>query len=284
MSTIDPLGNLWCPQTRDVKTLVSNTLQRAIDLTNFTRFPSTQLTEGSFTILPKDADSFFRFIQECAKKFEELICPANGITRFLGNGSFRCTLGFPSYRSPSNLIFVTKRNLDKTQLNKDGFLPVFLSPDEREVFYRGKDKPSVDTPIQLLLYKKFPKINYMVHSHCYVEGAPFTSSAIPCGAIEEVEEVKKVLNSLIEARGKELTSAAVNLKGHGSLLLSEKVEELYPYFFQFKTKTIPEPLYQDLDKETIWERHAKLMSGLGFKTTDLSSLSEFLSLLEEAPE
>ena len=35
-------------------------------------------------------------------------------------------------------------------------------------------KPSVDSSIQVRLYRILPEINYIVHAHCYAEGAPFT--------------------------------------------------------------------------------------------------------------
>jgi hypothetical protein len=45
--------------------------------------------------------------------------------------------------------------------------------------YYGNKKPSVDTPVQLMIYQNAPAINYMIHGHYYVYGAPFTKSFYP---------------------------------------------------------------------------------------------------------
>lgn len=57
--------------------------------------------------------------------------------------------------------------------------------------YYGDYKPSVDTPSQIMLYQAYPKVNYMLHGHVYIDGFPFTNRCIPCGAIEEAHEIKK---------------------------------------------------------------------------------------------
>ena len=51
----------------------------------------------------------------------------------------------------------------------------------------------MDTPVQVRLYKTIPHINYIVHGHVYVKGAPFTKEAIPCGALEEVDEIMELI-------------------------------------------------------------------------------------------
>jgi hypothetical protein len=64
----------------------------------------------------------------------------------------------------------------------------------------------------------------MIHSHCYVEGAPFTTMSVPCGAIEEVEEVLTALNENYgDLNGKRYI---LNLIGHGSLIMGECVDDL----------------------------------------------------------
>ena len=98
-----------------------------------------------------------------------------------------------------------------------------------KVKYYGNEKPSIDTPIQILLYQNFPKINFMLHSHVYVDepSSVFTSNPIPCGAIEEVKEILMCVKLDFE---KEVYY--INLKGHGSLIMASSPK----YFENLKYK------------------------------------------------
>ena len=51
----------------------------------------------------------------------------------------------------------------------------------------------------------------MLHSHVFVKDALCTNSIIPCGAIEEADEVISLFPDKLK------TNFAVNLKGHGSI-------------------------------------------------------------------
>jgi hypothetical protein len=126
----------------------------------------------------------------------------------LGNASFRCESGFPSFRGKGK-IYVTRRNIDKRNLGINSFVAVEDTPEH--VSYYGDDKPSVDTPIQLALYKTLPRINFMIHSHAYIYGAPMTKKIIPCGVLEEIEEI------LWAIPDGDLNWFFVNLLGHGSI-------------------------------------------------------------------
>jgi hypothetical protein len=133
----------------------------------------------------------------------------------MGNASFRCMKGFPSFRK-EKLIFVSRRNLDKRGIESNSFVAVEANLDK--VNYFGVKKPSVDTPIQLRLYANYPGINFMLHSHNYILDAPFTKRIIPCGALEEAEEITNLLPE------KSLKMFYVNLRGHGSIAASNDVE------------------------------------------------------------
>lgn len=61
---------------------------------------------------------------------------------------------------------------------------------------------------------------YIVHGHVYVDGAPMTHSKIPCGHIEEFDEIAALFPDA------EQTNFAVNLKGHGCLILANSLEFL----------------------------------------------------------
>ena len=59
----------------------------------------------------------------------------------------------------------------------------------------------------------------MIHSHVFVKDALITDKMIPCGALEEVNEIMK----LIYNNG--LTSDfSINLKGHGSISFASNID------------------------------------------------------------
>ena len=116
--------------------------------------------------------------------------------------------------------------------------------DDR-LMYCGNDKPSVDTPVQIRLYKAFPQINYMLHSHCYIKNAPFTRTAIPCGAIEEADEVINALASY-KIDNKIPQMFAINLIGHGSIVMWNNIEQFHKEIeptLEYYKREMPEIMY-----------------------------------------
>lgn len=232
MMVFDPLGTMYYNGT-DIEKMTASLLKRAKKLTTFTRVPTTKVQSDEIPEVPNETE-FFDFAHNCADIFYNLIRPAEGTARFLGNMSFRCQNGFPSFRGKDNIIYVSRRNVNKADIEASSFVPTYLD-ENSNVMYYGNNKPSVDTPVQLRLYKTLPWVNYMLHAHCYVQPSPdikdckiyTTSQPIPCGAIEEVEEI---LNT-IRANGnisKENAPRliAVNLIGHGCTLMSKDIEIL----------------------------------------------------------
>ena len=217
MTVYDPLGNSWYEGT-DIDSCCKLLYKRINYLRNITRQGCKQ---GNEKVEIPDNKEFFDIIKGYAEVFHNLIQPEDGVTRFLGNASFRCTKGFPSFRY-GDIIFVSKRNVDKRYIDKDNFVPVKLI--NNEVTYYGENKPSVDTPIQVRLYDKLPNINYMIHSHTYVSFAPFTDNMVPCGGLEEVKEVINTLQKNWGNLDRDLY--IVNLRGHGSLIMSSNIEQL----------------------------------------------------------
>jgi hypothetical protein len=159
----------------------------------------------------------------------------------LGNASFRfrCEKGFPSFRSDEGTIYVSKRNIDKRLvIDMNSFVQVSLvSYNKLWVDYVGENKPSVDTPIQLLLYRYYSKINFMLHSHTYIWGAPFTHNIIPCGAVEEFFEIVQTMP------GQDREKVMINLKGHGSLVMVSDVKDFRDVRglpLQYRARPLPE--------------------------------------------
>lgn len=256
MRVFDPLGCQWYSGT-DITDAVDTTLARLYYLKDITRQSTTPSEEDKSLMLKWYFDSFkqdmyqsdktvpvpeeqefINLVHTYAERFHELMNPGCEVKRFLGNCSMkrflgddplrtlppqvgRCSKGMPSFKH-GNCVFVSQRNVDKEYLDISHFVPTWM--DDGKVYYSGDKKPSVDTPIQLRLYDALPNIRYMVHSHCYIDGAEFTTKSIPCGAIEEVEEVLNFIDR--EYKSRELTSYHINLFGHGSIIMGSTPDEL----------------------------------------------------------
>lgn len=232
MMVFDPLGNNWYSGS-SIEECTKEMMNRLLFLKDITRQGCKQVDD--FIEIPNE-EKFFDLIKENAEVFHELINPAPGVTRFLGNSSFRCQRGFPSFKK-DKIVYMSQRNVDKRYIGKEAFVPVYL--ENGNIFYQGEKKPSVDTPIQLRLYDKLPNIQYMMHSHVYIEGAPFTKNMVPCGGIEEVDEV---LNTILEEYGTlDAPFYAINLIGHGSIVMGKEVELMkdIPYI----SRIVPENIY-----------------------------------------
>ena len=217
-----------CSDETHIRGLLSPTAQiPAKDRDDAIRF-----IEERKALVGKSVDKeYLEIIKRYAEEFHRLIMP-EPTTRFLGNTSFRCTKGgFPSFRD-GDYIYVSKRNIDKEHIDENGFVPVYAHREGEKVAYLGDNKPSVDTPIQLELYELFPCINYIIHSHTYVKDGVFTETPLPCGAYEEVAEIDKAISNKWE------DFYAINLKGHGCIVMSSDVEKLKSV--EFFARPIPE--------------------------------------------
>lgn len=253
MMLFDPLGNVFYDGF-EVAELCDRLLCRTNQLLHFTRVPTVPEALPPVPEVPEETE-FFAFAHNCADIFHNLIRPAKGTERFLGNMSFRCQNGFPSFRGENGIVYVSRRNVDKSDINAASFVPVYLDESNTTKYY-GENKPSVDTPVQLRLYKLFPWANYMLHAHCYVDttGIPDTLmlrtlSPVPCGALEEVGEIYQVIpgDSISDFNEQAPRLLAINLKGHGCILIAKDVEifkELQKHKDNcFVQRTMPEPMW-----------------------------------------
>ena len=240
MMMFDPLGNVWYEGV-DVRKCVQVMLERLNFLKSITRDSTVtdlenvgalawffnmfkeEMYEDNINVSIKASKEFLNVVREYAFKLAEATFNTKDVKRFLGNASFRCPKGFPSFRY-GNYICVSKRNVNKEYITIDDFVPVYLK--DNKVYYCGKNKPSVDTPIQVRLYEKLPNINYMIHSHCYIKNAPFTNLSLPCGALEEVEEILDLIKKYYY-NDYNRDSYVINLKGHGSIVMGKDVECFY---------------------------------------------------------
>lgn len=235
MMVFDPLGTQYY-NGENIDAMMLQLLRRAEELTHFTRVPSAQVGEAKEA---PDQPAFFEFARGCSDIFHNLINPDAGVTRFLGNMSFRCQNGFPSYRGNDGLIYVSRRNVDKRYINAASFVATYCG-ENGEVCYYGEYKPSVDTPIQQRLYELFPQMNYMLHAHCYIElpDTVRTARPVPCGALEEVQEI---INATMYNGMQDNKLITINLVGHGSIIMAASMDEItrIPYD-AFKSRPMPE--------------------------------------------
>jgi len=255
MKLFDPLGNVWY-DGKDIKECSKELINRLKFIKNITR-ESTVSSEENIGALAwffnmfkeemyKSSDNpvfpikeeFLKIVREYASIFTEATFDTKDVKRFLGNASFRCPKGFPSFRT-DKYIFVSKRNVNKEYIGINEFVPVYL--EEGKIYYCGENKPSVDTPIQVRLYEKLSNINYMIHSHCYIDNAPYTKEALPCGAIEEVDEIIKFIDEYYDS---DYTRDfyLINLLGHGSIMMSKNPEQLKN--IDIIGRQLPENMYE----------------------------------------
>jgi len=224
-SVFDPLGNVYI-QTSNIMYLCKILLIRIKDLNSFTRVGSKCIGEGEdFEI----EEAFISEIHKASDQFSKFI-NAHNPYRLLGNASTRCASGFPAFRD-KNRMFVTRRNVDKTNLSSKDFVEVKMG--DNQIFYYGENKPSVDTAIQLKIFKYYKNINYIIHGHAYIKrNFCTTSMKIPCGAVEEFEEVKKIWEN------DKIDSMYINLNGHGCLIATDTIEKLR--LVEFTSRPFPE--------------------------------------------
>lgn len=227
-TVLDPLGNAYCMKVQDIHGLAIALIERIRSLLCFTRAESVKVGEA----LPiPDETEFFEIGKRLAETFHTLVHPEH-TERFLGNMSFRCENGFPSFRW-GRVIYVSRRNIDKRLIGKDGFVAVNADFSGRVEYY-GDAKPSVDTPIQVKLYSYFRNVRYMIHSHVYSRVGPICGDPIPCGALDEYDNICAAVPD------SELTNFAVNLCGHGSIVFASDLD----YFNQIEYVARPCPEIQ----------------------------------------
>lgn len=241
MKVFDPLGCVWYEGT-DIEDAAKAAIDRLMYLMSVTRKPSISTDDIPELAFNENDKKFLEFVRASADTFHKLMCLPPDVKRFVGNASLRfkqptrCMNGFPAIRK-NEYILISKRNVDKTGISEKDFVPCFLG-DDGSVMFGGENKPSVDSPVQLRLFGKLKNIDYILHGHCYVENAPMTSLAIPCGAIEEVDEALRCIESNFGTF--EGSFYAINLKGHGCLIMANASELDRMKSVKFCVRKLPE--------------------------------------------
>jgi len=214
LSLLDPLGNVFC-EDEDLHGFIGVLSDRLNFLRKVKRVGSSRVP-ALYGATDRVADDFLDIVKCYGHRFSDLIEGQNPL-RFLGNASTRCCHGFPSMRS-KGAILVSKRNVDKASMTVDDFVEVWMLDDR--VQYIGSNKPSVDTPVQLALYDLYPNINYMIHGHCYLYEAPYTAEKHPCGDMNEVYEIARLVPDF------NTNFFIINHWGHGCLIAANDINDL----------------------------------------------------------
>lgn len=248
------------------KTIQSTTDKNLVLAWYFDQFKQPAQQSDRKVDIP-DENQFVKIVRTYAERFYEIMNPGKDIKRFLGNASMRplppqvgrCSRGMPSFKA-GDYVFVSQRNIDKQFIDLEHFVPCYMEDDK--LYYCGENKPSVDAPIQLRLYDALPNIRYIIHSHCYIDGATFTRKSIPCGAIEEVDEVLNLIDEFVGGRNLHLYT--INLKGHGSLLMASDISLLQGV--SYIGRDMPEPMYEFMDET---DANIKIIEDTPTKPTEL---------------
>lgn len=252
--TTDPLGNVWY-EGNDVVNAIQASINRTEFLDKITRESTIQADEqkGSlawyFNQFKQDfiqndevikekveEKELLTIVSKYAHIFTKETTHSDNVDAILENSVMRCIKGMPSFRH-NNVIFVSKRNVDNKYIQQDDFVPMIKK--NGKLYYQGNFKPAVDSPIQIALYEHFPNINYILHSHCYIDNAVFTTENYPCGAIEEVDEILKTIKEHYNTFDNDFYM--INLIGHGSYVMGNKVSDLEN--ITYVGRKIPERIY-----------------------------------------
>ena len=239
----DPLGCIWYDGT-SIEGATTACMERLEYLSTVTRKASVNASETLPDIEFSESDNrFLEFVKKSAETFHKLMCLPPDVKRFVGNASLRfkeptrCMSGFPAIKKSENMILISRRNVNKEGITKADFVPCYLQ-DDGSTAYFGHYKPSVDTPVQVRLFGLLPNIKYILHGHCYIKDTPMTTTAVPCGALEEVEEILKFIDSNIGTRDADYY--AINLKGHGCLILASENTLNKMELTEFEVRPLPE--------------------------------------------
>ena len=208
---IDALGNVWC-RTTDLKELAL----KIEGLYNWTkasiRTGSKEVEFISEELFPMELKELCQVVKDVADKVEN---ERGG--RYFGNVSTRCGKMFPSFRSEYDIVLMSGRNVSKSRISPEDF--VYTKLVDGKVLYHGEKKPSVDTPIQLSLYKQCKNINFLIHGHAYIDNADYTDHYFPCGDLRE-------LTAVIDKVNPDAKSIVLNLKNHGFIIGADSMDQL----------------------------------------------------------
>ncbi len=219
---VDALGNYWEEESAGIDD-IARAVMGLYDWTSSSiRVPTRQADAW-----PTDVQLTLNRLMECNRLVAAQVQNAIG-ERYFGNISTRCQKLFPGVRLPEDYpdrMLVSPRNSDKRHLSVSDM--VMAAPRAHDALVGGLDywgprKPSVDAPIQAALFNCLPDVNFFIHGHAYVKGAPPTHDYFPCGDMRETSAVL----ALIQSDRCHSHCGVINLKNHGFLIYAKTIEGL----------------------------------------------------------
>lgn len=224
---LDPLGNQWADTNKIAD--VGQSINARLDyLLSLSRIGSVATSIDAEWMVPAE---FVNIVKQYGNAFTGFVNAVNP-NRLLGNASTRCTKGFPAIRLNDHIL-VTRRNVDKATLSEEDFVIAKNTITDR-VYYKGANKPSVDTPIQIKLFEHYKNVNYMIHGHVYVKDGLLTSNKVPCGYLEEFDEIKELVPDATQS------NFTINLRGHGCLVMANTLDYLREQLDNLCARPFPE--------------------------------------------
>jgi len=257
---VDALGNLWC-RTSDPVELLNFVMK----LYEWTKESIRRESMKSDVYIPYDVNSIVPDMNEFCNIIHDVSDMVENERggRYFGNASTRCSKMFPSIRSHYDnekwqhfqYILVSKRNISKDRIQPSDFIVTrYGSTGDSEstsvgkILYFGEDKPSVDTPSQINLYKEYPNINFMIHGHAYISSEfldrniiLMTDKYCSCGDLREVYQIEKYIQH------KDCDFFILNLRNHGFIIGTDTIERMRKIIGDERTKFI----YRNIGEETI---------------------------------
>lgn len=151
-------------------------------------------------LIPKEIQSLLPDLVKLAQE-SGLLCDHNGNA---------------STKTDNELLVITPRCADKSKISESDLIVAKVDQNEHKVFINNEKKASIDTSVSDALYKTFPNLKAILHTHNHwCVGGISSTFPYPCGVKEEADEVIKTLE---ESNYKDGDSFLVKLIHHGYLL------------------------------------------------------------------
>lgn len=226
MRVFDILGAVWSDFTEDTQQSVIDLIARAKELLSYRYFKLKKVRKFVADLNPK-FDEVFQVYKEFghilrSKQFGEN--SNNRIKRHLGEISFRT--------DKPNLIYSSARNCQLTdELDESNF--VLTKVTNSQILYQGDKKPHLETGVFDKLMENYSNINYIFHSHCYVEGADIVEDPVTNGSIQEFEKIDNLFTDTDKNK-------SLNLKGHGSFIFANDLDFVRDQINKLYIRELPE--------------------------------------------
>ncbi len=158
---------------------------------------------------------------------EEVEYQAQNISKVLGELPTDCSSGSSgniSVKTEGGILISSSGSLLKNLLYPEHFCEVVSNSDEKRIRFFGKDLPSSETRMHLLIHEKRVEIKYCLHIHTsnitklqILNRFPITSQFLSYGTINLAQEASNNLQS----------NDIVILRDHGIVIVGEDLVSIF---------------------------------------------------------